>query len=104
LKFDNFLNELKETIKAKSKEIDDLAIVAFPKVFEKTIKLYIKDFDEKVSPIDYNFKKINNGLETKISGEGISKLNNSEKQKLIRYIDLGTLQKEIISNIKRKNK
>ena len=102
MKFDNFLNGLKETIEAKSKEINDLAIVAFPKVFEKTIKLYVKDFDEKVSPIDYNFKKINNGLETKVSGEGISKLNNSDKEKLIQYINLGTLQKEIISKLKRK--
>ncbi len=102
MKFDNFLNELKETIKAESEKINDLAIIAFPKVFEKTTKLYIKDFDEKVSPIDYNFKKINNGLEVKINGEGISKLNNSDKEKLIQYIDLGTLQKEITSKFKRK--
>ena len=102
MKFDNFLNGLEKTIEAKSKEINDLAIVVFPKVFEKTIKLYVKDFDEKVSPIDYNFKKINNGLEVKINGEGISKLNNSDKEKLIQYIDLGTLQKEITSKFKRK--
>ena len=102
MKFDNFLNGLEKTIEAKSKEINDLAIVTFPKVFEKTIKLYVKDFDEKVSPIDYNFKKINNGLEVKINGEGISKLNNSDKEKLIQYINLGTLQKEIIGKLKRK--
>ena len=102
MKFDNFLNGLEKTIEAKSKEINDLAIVTFPKVFEKTIKLYVKDFDEKTSPINYNFKKINNGLEAKVSGEGISKLNNSDKEKLIQYINLGTLQKEIISKLKRK--
>lgn len=96
LDFSSFISEITKQAKDIAQQNDTLLEKALPIATEKAIKSYLPDFDFKKNPINYKIKNSKLGKnEITIEGEGVNLISNSDWNKVILYLKLGTLQKEI---------